>query len=135
MADLSLLRAGLSTNLATINGLRATATIPDNPTPPQAVVIPQSISYDTSFGRGTFNTFEFVVTLLVGRVDARSSQNALDAYCASTGSASIKQAIESERTLGSAASDCRVTGLRGISPLTIGDVTYLTADFAVTVYA
>jgi len=135
MADLSLLRAGLSTNLATINGLRATATIPDNPTPPQAVVIPQSISYDTSFGRGTFNTFEFVVTLLVGRVDARSSQNALDAYCASTGSASIKQAIESERTLGSAASDCRVTGLRGISTLTIGDVTYLTADFAVTVYA
>lgn len=135
MADLSDLRTGLATNLATINGLRAIATIPDNPTPPQAVVIPQSISYDTSFGRGTFNTFEFIVTLLVGRVDARSSQNSLDAYCASTGSASIKAAVESDRTLGSAASDCRVTGLRGISPLTIGDTTYLTADFAVTVYA
>ena len=90
MASLTNLRTGLATNLATISGLRSTATIPDNPTPPQAVVIPQSISYDSSFGRGAFNTFEFVVTLLVGRVDARSSQNALDAYCASTGSASIK---------------------------------------------
>jgi len=135
MASLTNLRTGLATNLATISGLRSTATIPDNPTPPQAVVIPQSISYDSSFGRGAFNTFEFVVTLLVGRVDARSSQNALDAYCASSGSASIKAAIESDRTLGSAASDCRVTGLRGIQPLTIGDVTYLTADFAVQVYA
>ncbi len=134
MASLTALRAGLATRLATISGLRASATIPDNPSPPIAVVMPGRITYDTAFGRGS-DEYTFDVMLIVGRVADRASQNNLDAYCASSGSASIKAAIEADRYLGGSAFDTRVTEMRDQGPLAIGDVTYLTATFAVTVIA
>ena len=134
MASLTTLRAGLATRLATIPGLRASATIPDNPSPPIAVVMPGRITYDTAFGRGS-DEYTFDVMLIVGRVADRASQNNLDAYCASSGSASIKAAIEADRYLGGSAFDTRVTEMRDQGPLAIGDVTYLTATFAVTVIA
>ena len=134
MASLTTLRAGLATRLATISGLRASATIPDNPSPPIAVVMPGRITYDTAFGRGS-DEYTFDVMLIVGRVADRASQNNLDAYCASSGSASIKAAIEADRYLGGSAFDTRVTEMRDQGPLAIGDVTYLTATFAVTVIA
>jgi len=134
VASLTALRAGLATRLATISGLRASATIPDNPSPPIAVVMPGRITYDTAFGRGS-DEYTFDVMLIVGRVADRASQNNLDAYCASSGSASIKAAIEGDRYLGGSALDTRVTEMRDQAPLAIGDVTYLTATFAVTVIA
>lgn len=134
MASLTALRAGLATRLATISGLRASATIPDNPSPPIAVVMPGRITYDTAFGRGS-DEYTFDVMLIVGRVADRASQNSLDAYCASSGSASIKAAIEADRYLGGSALDTRVTEMRDQGPLAIGDVIYLTATFAVTVIA
>ena len=47
----------------------------------------------------------------------------------------IKAAIEGDRYLGGSAFDTRVTEMRDQGPLAIGDVTYLTATFAVTVIA
>jgi hypothetical protein len=134
MASISTIRAGIATNLATIAGLRTSAWIPDQINPPIAVVKPDTISYDTAFGRG-LDTMEFSVLCIVGRVDERSAQATLDAYCATTGTASIKAAIESDATLGSAISDLRVTAMRNYTSLNVGDVTYLAAEFAVTVYA
>lgn len=134
MASISTIRAGIATNLATIAGLRTSAWIPDQINPPIAVVKPDNISYDTAFGRG-LDTMEFSVLCIVGRVDERSAQATLDAYCATTGTASIKAAIESDATLGSAISDLRVTAMRNYTSLNVGDVTYLAAEFAVTVYA
>ena len=52
MALISELRTGLANNLATISGLRTTPTIPDNPSPPIAVILPQGVEYDNTFGRG-----------------------------------------------------------------------------------
>ena len=134
MASISSIRAGIATNLASIAGLRTSAWIPDQINPPIAVVKPDTISYDTAFGRG-LDTMEFSVLCIVGRVDERSAQATLDAYCATTGTASIKAAIESDATLGSAISDLRVTAMRNYTSLNVGDVTYLAAEFAVTVYA
>ena len=65
MATMTELRAGLATRLATISGLRESATIPDNPTPPQAVVFPETIPYDTAFGRGS-DDYTFSVLVIVG---------------------------------------------------------------------
>jgi hypothetical protein len=56
------LRAGLATNLATITGLRANAIQPDNPTPPQAIIFPTSITFDRAFKRG-LDEYQFTVTL------------------------------------------------------------------------
>lgn len=135
MASISDLRAGLATNLATVSGLRTSATVPDQINPPIAVVMPASITYDTAFARTGGDEYEFTVMVIVGRVDERMAQNKLDAYCSGTGSQSIKAAIESNRTLGGKAFDCRVTTLRNYNQVTVGDVTYLAAQFAVQVYA
>ena len=134
MATMSELRAALAVRLATITGLRTSATLPDQPNPPQAVIYPERVTYDTALGRGS-DEYTFVVLVIVGRIAERSAQTSLDAYCNSSGATSIKAAIEGESTLGGKAFDCRVTEMRGQGSLAIGDVTYLTAEFIVSVIA
>jgi hypothetical protein len=135
MASISDLRTGLATNLATIAGLRTSATVPDSINPPIAVVMPSTITYDTAFARTGGDEFEFVVMVIVGRVDERTAQNRLDDYCSGTGANSIKTAIERDKTLGGKAFSLRVTSLRNYNQLTVGDITYLSAEFVVQVYA
>jgi hypothetical protein len=134
MTALTDLRTGLANRLATINGLRSSAYIPDNPQPPVAVVMPGRITYDQAFGRGS-DEYQFTIMLIVGRVADRASQTPLDAYCESSGSRSVKAAIEADRSLGGKALDCRVTEMTNQGSLAIGDVTFHTAEFSVTVIA
>ena len=134
MALLSELRTGIATNLATISGLRTTAVMPDNPNPPIAIIQPDSINFDNTFQRG-MQTYTFTVIVLVGRVAERSAQNAIDAFCSSTGSSSIKRAIESDKTLGGKAFDLRVTDMRAYASIAVGEVNYLAAEFIVLCYA
>jgi hypothetical protein len=130
----STLRTGLATNLATITGLRTSAIVPDQPNPPIAVILPDNIAYDIAFKRGA-DTYTFIILLIVGRMDERSAQNLLDSYCAPSGATSVKTAVESDRTLGGAAFDCRVTNMRAYRSLMFGEVTYLSAEFSVEVIA
>lgn len=134
MASISELRAGIAANLATITGLRTGSTIPENVNPPFAIVAPSSMTYHMAMRNG-MTTYNFVVTLVVKRADARSGQNELDAFCSSTGSSSIRSAVESDRTLGGKAFDCVVTQMRNYGSLSIGDNTYLAAEFDLTVQA
>jgi hypothetical protein len=134
MASLSSLRDGIAANLSTITGLRVSAFIPDNINPPIAIVTPQNIEYHRSFQNG-LNTYSFIVSVFVGRVSERSAQNTLDAYCAPTGSSSIKSAIESDRTLQGHAFDLVVSDMRNYGSVTIGENTYLTAEFDCAVQA
>ena len=134
MASLSSLRDGIAANLSTITGLRVSAFIPDNINPPIAIVTPQNIEYHRSFQNG-LNTYSFIVSVFVGRVSERSAQNTLDAYCAPTGSSSIKSAIESDRTLQGRAYDLVVSDMRNYGSVTIGENTYLTAEFDCAVQA
>jgi hypothetical protein len=132
--SIAAIRQGLGTNLRTIAGLRVTETIPDNFSPPIAVISLSNVLYDESFQRG-LTQYNFVVSAIVGRAAEREAQRRLDTY-ASNGSASIKSAIESDRTLGTAAYDVRVSEMTNIGAVVLGgDVTYLAADFAVSVYA
>lgn len=134
MTSLSALRAGLGANLSTIVGLRVAETVPDNPNPPIAVLLPPSITFDTSFGRGA-DTYTFTVLVIVGRIDERSAQVRMDGYCDPTGPASIKAAIESDKSLGGAAMSLRVQEMRNYSALAVGEVTYLSAEWVVQVIA
>jgi len=127
------IRDGIVTNLATISGLRTSVDIPDNPSPPIAFVGLESVQYDQSFQRG-LTEYNFTVTVLVGRVSERSAQRKLDEYI-SNGARSIKLAIESDKTLGGASYDVRVSELRNVGTVSLEQVIYLAADFAVTVYA
>ena len=134
MAGLSELRDGIAENLTSIVGLRVSSFMPDNPNPPMAVVTPQNIEYHKSFNNG-FNTYTFVVSVFVARVSERTGQANLDAYCASTGSSSIKSAIESDRTLSGRCFDLVVSDMRNYGSVIIGDNTYLTAEFDCAVQA
>jgi len=131
--SISLIRQGLATNLATIPGLRAVAEVPDLPNPPIAIVALNSVTYDRAYANG-MTSYSFTITVIVGRVAEREAQRRLDAYI-STGSSSVKYAVESDKTLGGNAYDCRVVSMDSVGSLTISDNTYLAADFSVTVIA
>lgn len=130
--SLATIRAGLAANLATISGLRVSAEIPDNPSPPIAVIMLQNVNYDLAMHKGA-TTYNFQVVVLVGRVAEREAQRRLDEYI-SPGSASVKSAIESDRTLGGSAFDVRVTDMSDISNVVL-EQTYLSATFNVQVLA
>jgi hypothetical protein len=118
--------------MGSIAGLRTSATVPDNPRPPIAVVMPERIAYDLNARRGA-DTFFFTIILIVSRADDRAAQNNLDAFL--TGSSSIKSAVESDRTLGGVANTCRVTEMTNYASLPVGEVLYLSAQFTVEVVA
>lgn len=128
------MRDGIAENISTIAELRTSAEVPDNPSPPIAIVSLQSINYDQAF-QGGLTRYIFTVTVIVGRTAERHVQRALNDY-ASTSGRSIKEAVESDRTLGGSAYDCVVSAMTNIGAISLqGDITYLAADFQVTVLA
>ena len=134
MADISAIRQGIATNLGTIPGLRASAELIDNPTPPIAVINLDSIDYHGAMQNG-LTTYNFVVTVIVGRAAEREMQRKLDAYCQPTGAQSVKAAIESNRSLSGVIFDLIVVSSSPSGNITINDQTYLAAEFTVTVFA
>jgi hypothetical protein len=127
------MREALATNLGTISGIRTYADIPDNPAMPAAVVQLQSVTYNSAFANG-LTEYSFVITAIFGRIATAPAQRNLDALI-STGERSLKAAVESDRTLDGEAFDVRVAEMTNLTSVTIGDITYLSADFAVTVFA
>jgi hypothetical protein len=132
MTALGDMRTGIATNLSTVSGLRTSSFIPDTLNPPVAVVAPDTITFDQTFGRGQ-DRYTFSVEVVVGRVSDRASQNLMDNYCDPNGSKSIKAAIESDPTLGGKVFDCRVTEVRGYQQIVIADVLYLSVVFSIDV--
>jgi len=131
--SITAIRTALANNIGTIPGLRTAAEVPDLPNPPIAIVALNNVSYDRAYANG-MTSYTFVVTVIVGRSAEREAQRRLDTYI-STGSSSVKYAVESDKTLGGNAYDCRVVSMDSVGSLTISDTTYLAADFTVTVIA
>jgi hypothetical protein len=134
MPTITEIRDGIATNLATISGLRTASEIPDNPSPPIAIVQLQRVAFDGAF-QGGMTTYDLIVSVVVGRVAEREAGRRLDAYTSTSGASSIKEAIESDRTLNGLVFDLRVIEMQNIGAVLLGEATYLAADFAVTVYA
>lgn len=131
--SIGLIREGIGRNLATVPGLRVAAEIPDNPSPPIAVLSLANVVFDGSYQRG-LTTYNFVVSVIVGRAAEREAQRRLDTYI-SNGASSVKLAIESDKSLDGAAYDVRVSEMTNVGTVLLGDANYLAADFAVQVYA
>ena len=130
----SQIKTGLAANLATVSGLRAYAYQPDNVNTPFAWPLLDSIQYNGAMGGGLI-THKFTVSVVVGRAAERTAQTLLDGYLSYRGTTSIRQAIESDRTLGGVVQDLIVESANNISTLEANDTTYLAIDFVVTVYA
>jgi len=126
MADIQAIREGLATNLATISGLRTEANMLETVNPPVAVVQLESIS---------LHIYRFNVLVVVSRAADRIAQEALNDYASPEGARSIKVAIESDRSLSSAAQTLRVETLSNIGSLQLDNQEYYAAEFSVAVYA
>jgi hypothetical protein len=141
VAILSDIRDGLAVNLSGISGLQ----VPDrgfilaNPTPPAAEIIPGGpagvIEYDLAFQRG-LDKIPFTVRVYVSLTSDIGSQATLDEYIEPSGSRSVKEALESDTTLGGAANDLRVTSCSGPQQfIREGKPPVLGAEWHVDVYA
>lgn len=128
--SIAAIRKGLGANLGTVRGLRVSETIPDNPNPPIAIIALGNVVYDGAY-QGGLVTYNFTVSAIVGRASEREAQRRLDEYISPNG---LKAAIESEKSLGGAAYDVRVSEMTNIGAVQIGDQTYLACDFLVSVY-
>jgi predicted nucleic acid-binding Zn-ribbon protein len=135
MANLTNIRTEIANNLGAISSLTVFRFVPDFVEPPTAVIgVFESIEYDTAMQRGA-DKYEIPVYLYVGRVDAQDSQDTLDAFCASTGSDSVKAQIESDTSLNGQAQSVRVTSAGNYGVYNINNIDYLGVEFIVEVIA
>ena len=104
----STVRSNLKARLATITGLKTYDYIPDSVNVPGAVVGQLDLNFDATFNRG-FHNATCTILLIVGRMSESAGQTKLDGYLASTGSTSVKAAIEADATLSGAVQTLRVT--------------------------
>ena len=127
------LRRGLANNLQTIKGLRVVETLPDVINPPMAMIGLDKIVYNRQ-NNAAMSEYTFKVTVVVGRVSERVAQNSLDVYVA-PGAGSIKQALESDKTLGGNAYDVYVAELSAYGSIQVNAIDLLSAEFSVQVFA
>jgi hypothetical protein len=133
--NISNIRDGLKVRLATIAGLRAYDTIPDNFSPPAALVAPPSvIRYGASLGSG-WDSVTLIVRVLVAKATDRSAQDRLDAYLASSGASSVIAAIEADTTLGGACNLARVLQAQNIGAYDYAGIPLLGVEFTIEVLA
>jgi hypothetical protein len=129
----STVRDNLKIALQSIIGLRVMDYVPDSANIPTnnafAVVGQLSLNYDYTLNRGfDFATCNIIV--MVGRMSERSGQERLDGLLASSGSTSIKAAVEADKTLSGAVQTLRVVSA---SPGTItsANIDYLSYQYSV----
>jgi hypothetical protein len=139
MGALTDMREGLRANLATITDLQVSAYMLSSPTPPSAHVVPGGdagdIDYDQAMGRG-LDLWRFTVQAFVGLPTDQGAQVLLDTFMEPSGPQSVKEALESDCTLGGAADDLHVVSCTGYKQFVFeGRPPLLGAGWHVHVYA
>jgi len=112
--DLTAFRAGLAANLATIPNVTISPYVLINPTPPIVWIRPAPdilVAYHQAMRDGV-EIWHLMVQATSGALDDVTAQQMLDALAASSGSSSIKQAVEADRTLGGHCQDLVVVECR-----------------------
>lgn len=98
--------------------------------PPTAMVsLPRIYRYDATFNRGS-DDIEIPIVVMVGRIDAESSRNAIGSYVDPTGDWSVKAAIETRQ---SDVWDIAHVMDAQFIVMSVSGVEYLTATFRVRV--
>lgn len=135
MTSLADIRAALAANLATLNGLQTSAYTLSNPTLPTVWVRPnpdEFITYHEAMGNG-LEFWHFVVEAYFPATSDKGAQVNLDELV--KGSNTVKDAIESDTTLGGLAQNLEVSEARGYGEYARADATSaLGCRWDVTVY-
>jgi hypothetical protein len=129
----STVRTNLKTALQAITGMRVFDYVPDSTNVPTnnafAIVGQLNMNYDYTLNRG-FDSATCNIIVIVGRMSEKDGQARLDGLLASSGSTSIKAAVEADKTLGGAVQTLRVVSA---SPGTItsANIDYLSYQYSV----
>jgi hypothetical protein len=132
--DASSIQEALGMQLAMIPGLRVADHLPEQINPPMAVVQLQTVTYHRAM-KGGLSEWQFTISLVAGRMGDRPAQRQLDAWMSYDGNQSVREAIESDRTLGGNCSTLKVADMISVRPLSLGDAAYITCEFNVIVHA
>lgn len=123
MYDLIAVMDGIRARMATIAGLRTPQFIPDQISPPTAVVPIPRIDYRNGLGRSRMS-IQGTVLLFTSKGWTRSGQEQLAKFASLTGDLSVVQAINGDRQLGGACGDCSVGEFRPLTDEEFGDIGY-----------
>lgn len=130
----STVREKLKDSLSGISGMRVLDTVPDSVNIPSqgamAVVGMLDLTFDFTLNRG-FDSATCSILVIVGRMSESAAQDRLDAYLASSGSSSVKAAIEADKTLSGAVQTLRVTQATS-GMITVANIDYLSYRYEVT---
>jgi hypothetical protein len=132
-SSLAEVRAALADALSDIDGLNVLAHAPDQPPVPCAYLLRSGGQARTDFGK-TSPSYDFIVRVVVSRADIESAQAALDAHVERGTDQSVWDALEADPTCGGVLLTLRCNEVSGDQVIAFGDVGYLSADFALTVY-
>lgn len=112
---------------------KVTEKIPDQVNPPQAVVFRNDVVYDQYLGGDGGVVLNLVVKVYVPRTSEAKGQDLLDALVEPSGATSMKVAIESNAALRAICGAVGVVGAGPVMETKVGDVSYLTVEFAVQI--
>lgn len=113
---LAQIRTGIATNLNVLVGssqLQVSAYMLANPTPPAIHVYPTDIEYDLAMRRGLDKWTLIVQAFVSLSGPEENTQALLDAFLAPSGATSVKQAVESDVTLGGLVTSTNVVSCTG----------------------
>lgn len=139
MARIADIRVGIADAIkAGLPNVKCTGFLLENPTSPAIEVELASITYDLSMGRGLDDyTFTIRGFASSGVLD-EMAQRTLDTWLASTGTSSVKAALESDPTLGGTVNRARVerTGpIRTYTPISSPGSTFFGAEWTLRCHA
>ncbi|HEY9472993.1 MAG TPA: hypothetical protein VIS06_03970 [Mycobacteriales bacterium] len=132
--DISAVADAIVTRLKTITALqyRASAFGKDYTDPPWAVVVPAPDAFlrEVTLGGTAFDA-TYVIKLIIGAATDRSSQDQLSDYIDTSGSKSIKTAVDG--TLGGTVAWATVTNVSNVGDVEWGGMSFNGAEFTVEV--
>ena len=118
MADITTIREGLARNLERIRDIQVSAYMLASPVPPAMHIFPASIDYDRSHQRG-LDIVNFTVEAIVAFGLDQGGQIRLDKLLAPSGMQSVKESLETDRTLGQMVQDLQVERMSSYRVVTI----------------
>jgi len=133
-ASVSAVATALMSSLSGISGLRTKTYQPDQPTPPIAYPVLQTVTYHRAFGGGDV-VMEWDVRVLTGRWTDRTAHALLDNYLSYSGASSVRAALESDPTLGGVVQAMVVQTATNISSVSVAEQEFLEISIQVTVHA
>jgi hypothetical protein len=134
MADLKAVRDAIADRFSEIPNLTGLKKVPGEITPPAALVVLETINYDTTMQRGS-DEYVFIGLVLVSKTAEKAGQDALFEYMSGAGVKSVKAKFEEDPTLGGLVYDANVSEVRPPGDTQIGAVAYYGAPFVILVSA